>query len=219
MSFRIPPFVAALAGGLLVAMSLPPWGWWPLAFAGIAIYVTAHGRVVGRRAQFAAGFAFGLAWLAVGTAWMWQLTVPGYLVASVVFGCFHGVAAIAAPGGRWREVGLPVTHTLVEAVRFSFPFGGVPLASLGIAQVAGPARPDRPRRRRDRPHLGHLPTRGGARRRRACRPFATWRRPANLEASRRAHRGRRGDHRRRLSRPVGQRHRRDPAGRRSAGRR
>jgi apolipoprotein N-acyltransferase len=141
VSSRIPPFVASLAGGLLVAFSLPPWGWWPLAFAGFAIYVTAHGRVVGRRSQFAVGFAFGLAWLAVGTAWMWQLTAPGYLVASVVFGCFHGVAAIAAPGGRWRLVGLPVTHTLVEALRFSFPFGGVPLASLGIAQVAGPLAP------------------------------------------------------------------------------
>jgi apolipoprotein N-acyltransferase len=29
-------------------------------------------------------------------------------------------------------------HTLVEALRFSFPFGGVPLASMGIAQVDGP---------------------------------------------------------------------------------
>ena len=34
--------------------------------------------------------------------------------------------------------GDPLAHTLVEALRFSFPFGGVPLASLGIAQAAGP---------------------------------------------------------------------------------
>ena len=32
----------------------------------------------------------------------------------------------------------PLAHTLVEVVRFSFPFGGVPLASLGIAQADGP---------------------------------------------------------------------------------
>ena len=35
-------------------------------------------------------------------------------------------------------IGRPAAHTLVEALRFSFPFGGVPLASLGISQVAGP---------------------------------------------------------------------------------
>ena len=29
-------------------------------------------------------------------------------------------------------------HTLAEALRFSFPFGGVPLASMGISQVGGP---------------------------------------------------------------------------------
>jgi len=29
--------LAALGAGALVALSLPPWGWWPLAFAGIAI--------------------------------------------------------------------------------------------------------------------------------------------------------------------------------------
>ena len=48
------------------------------------------------------------------------------------------LAALAAPTGRWRVIGRPAAHTLVEALRFSFPFGGVPLASLGISQVAGP---------------------------------------------------------------------------------
>ena len=141
MPFRPPPFLIALVGGVLVAFSLPPWGWWPLAFVGIAIYVGAHGQVSSRRARFGVGFAFGFAWLSIGTAWMYQLTAPGYVVATIVFGMYHGVAALCAPQGRWREVGLPVSHTLVEAVRFSFPFGGVPLASLGISQVAGPLAP------------------------------------------------------------------------------
>ena len=35
-------------------------------------------------------------------------------------------------------IGRPAAHTLAEALRFSFPFGGVPLASLGISQVGGP---------------------------------------------------------------------------------
>ena len=35
-------------------------------------------------------------------------------------------------------IGRPAAHTLAEVLRFSFPFGGVPLASLGISQVGGP---------------------------------------------------------------------------------
>ncbi len=35
---------------------------------------------------------------------------------------------------------LPAALTLAEAIRFVFPFGGVPLASLGISQAASPAR-------------------------------------------------------------------------------
>jgi apolipoprotein N-acyltransferase len=82
--------------------------------------------------------AFGLAWLATGMAWMWQLTVPGYIATSLIFAVWHGLAELAAPTGRWRVLGRPAAHTLVEAVRFSFPFGGVPLASLGISQAGGP---------------------------------------------------------------------------------
>ena len=135
MLVRVP---LALLGGLLVAMALPPWGWWPLAFVGIALFEFATGIDPPRRDRFWCGAAFGLGWLATGTAWMWQLTAPGYIVASIVFASLHGLAALAAPRGRWRIVGRPLAHSLIEAIRFSFPFGGVPLASLGISQAAGP---------------------------------------------------------------------------------
>ena len=35
-------------------------------------------------------------------------------------------------------IGRPAAHTLVEAIRLGFPFGGVPLATLAIGQAAGP---------------------------------------------------------------------------------
>jgi apolipoprotein N-acyltransferase len=69
---------------------------------------------------------------------MWFLTPPGYIAASAIFAAYHGLAAMAAPSGRWRVVGRPAAHTLAEALRFCFPFGGVPLASLAISQSAGP---------------------------------------------------------------------------------
>jgi apolipoprotein N-acyltransferase len=128
----------ALGGGFLVALSLPPWGFWPLAFVGIMCFEAALGDAPSRRQRLVIGAAFGFAWMSMGMGWMWQLTVPGYVVASAIFAGFHAAAALVAPAGRWRAVGRPAAHALVEAVRFSFPFGGVPLASLGISQAAGP---------------------------------------------------------------------------------
>jgi apolipoprotein N-acyltransferase len=38
-------------------------------------------------------------------------------------------------------IGRPAAHTLVEAIRLSLPFGGVPLATMGVSQVGGPLAP------------------------------------------------------------------------------
>ena len=133
----------AAVAGLLVAASLPPWGWWPLAVVGIALFETTLGdgdddAAPSRRTRFARGWLFGLLWLAPGMAWMWFLSAPGYVVASALFAAFHGAAAALAPTGRWRVVGRPAAHTLAEALRMVMPFGGVPLATLGISQVSSP---------------------------------------------------------------------------------
>lgn len=131
----------ALGAGALVALSLPPWGFWPLAFVGIALFdLTLSDTTGGERAR--RGWFFGAGWMFLGMGWMIQLTGPGYVVAGAIFAGFHAVAAvIGSPpgsGGRWSVFTRPIAHTLVEALRFSFPFGGVPLATLGIGQVGGP---------------------------------------------------------------------------------
>ncbi len=134
---RTRPFLGFF-GGLLVAASLPPWGFWPLAFFGIAALELALGDWPSRRVRFIGGFSFGLGWLAPGMAWMWFLTPPGYIVATLIFSALHGLAALAAPRGRWRIIGRPAAHAIAEAIRFVFPFGGVPLASLAISQSVSP---------------------------------------------------------------------------------
>jgi apolipoprotein N-acyltransferase len=128
----------ALLGGLLVALSMPPWGFWPLALIGVVVFELALGDSLTRGQRAWCGFAFGAAWMYTGMAWMWFLTVPGYLVACAMFAGLHALAATYAPAGPWRTVGRPAAHTLVELVRMSFPFGGVPLATLGISQAGGP---------------------------------------------------------------------------------
>ena len=130
--------VVATAGGLLVALSMPPWGFWPLAFIGIALFGWTVPDESSRSRRAIAGLAFGAGWMYLSMAWMWFLTVPGYLVACLWFSALHAAAAAIAPTGRWSPVGRAAAHTLAEAVRFVFPFGGVPLASLAISQAGGP---------------------------------------------------------------------------------
>ena len=128
----------SLVGGALVALSLPPWGYWPLALLGIILFETALGESPTRRNAFRYGWLFGAGWLFPGMVWMWFLTAPGYLLGAAMFATLHAFAAMAAPTGRWRVIARPAIHTLIEAARFCFPFGGVPLASLAIGQSSGP---------------------------------------------------------------------------------
>jgi apolipoprotein N-acyltransferase len=129
--------LAAVGAGLLVGLSLPPWGVWPLAFAGL---VAIDSLIADQpaRVRFTRGFLFGLGWLGPGMAWMVFLTVPGYPVAVGTYAAYIGAACAAAGRGRWRWLGLPAAIMIAETVRFAFPFGGVPLASLAISQAAGP---------------------------------------------------------------------------------
>lgn len=133
--------IGPLVAGLCVAAAMPPWGWWPLAFVGFAWY----GNIARERrgtGDFATGFWFALAWFLPAMAWMWFLTAPGYLIASVLFASFHGVAALIAAristNDRGHVAALVVCHGLAEALRLSWPFGGVPLATLAVSQADSP---------------------------------------------------------------------------------
>jgi apolipoprotein N-acyltransferase len=72
---------------------------------------------------------------------MWFLTAPGWIAAVLFFASLHGAATsvaglVAARGAR--IVVRACAHALAEAIRFSFPFGGVPIASLAIAASPTP---------------------------------------------------------------------------------
>ena len=130
---------AVLGAGAVTAFSLPPWGWWPLSYLGIALFAWISRSASQRpRDQFMLGMVFALGWFAPGMGWMWFLTPPGYLIAVLLFAAFHGVAALITSRSEHPTLTGPLAHTLAEALRFSFPFGGVPLASLAVAQASSP---------------------------------------------------------------------------------
>jgi apolipoprotein N-acyltransferase len=144
MSTGAPPrswtaAAAAMGAGFLVAMALPPWGLWPLAPVGIAILASL--LRVEKRQRAVRGFAFGVSLFALGCAWMFQLTPPGYIVVILLYSSMSAAVGAAARRGPWQLVTLVAAYTLMEALRFSWPFGGVPVASLPITQAAGPLAP------------------------------------------------------------------------------
>ena len=130
-------FVLGGFAGFLIAFSLPPWGWWPLAFAGFALFdhLCANEK---KKFRFLAGWAAGLVWLAMGELWFFDLTAPGYFFVFIVFGAGYGLVAVAAGSGDSRLVLLPAGFVLYEWIRWSWPFGGVPLATVPMTQVDSP---------------------------------------------------------------------------------
>lgn len=127
-----------LIAGALVAFSLPPWGWWPYAFFGVAIFVALGNGIDRPFAHFVLGTTFAIGWFAPGMAWMWFLTAPGFVGAVMLYASFHGLAALICSFTSRRTLIGPLLHTLAEALRFSFPLGGVPLASVAISQADSP---------------------------------------------------------------------------------
>ena len=134
---RLVTIAACLGTGALMAFSLPPWGWWPLLIVGVVFLdrLLAGQPVISR---FWRGWAVAAAWFLPGMGWMVFLTAPGWLVASAISSVWFGAACAIAPASRWRWVVLPGSIVLAEILRWSWPFGGVPLASFAISQAVSP---------------------------------------------------------------------------------
>lgn len=133
------PATAALCvvAGTLLAASLPPWGFWPLAFVGIAML----DLLLADRPRWSRVGRTGLVTLAlfaITLFWIKELTAPGYVIAVVVFAAMFGLAGLLVPPGRGRHVALCGVWVLAEAWKGHWPFGGVPISDLAIGQVAGP---------------------------------------------------------------------------------
>lgn len=130
----------AIAAGLLLAFSVPPWGWWPLAFFGVALWDSLLAGANAKR-RFLRSWLMAIAWFAPSMLWISDLTLPGYPIAVVVFAAYVGIAGLVIPTRQapiWRWIALPAAFTLAEAARSTFPFGGVPIATISMGQVSGP---------------------------------------------------------------------------------
>jgi apolipoprotein N-acyltransferase len=141
MATRVRSSALAILAGLLLAASVPPFGWWPAAFIGVALWdqLLAGARP---RARFLRSFLMAVAWFAPTMLWMVELTAIGYPVAVIVYAAMVGLAGAAVPGRAapsWiRWIAMPAAFTLAEITRWTLPFGGVPLATTAMSQAAAP---------------------------------------------------------------------------------
>ncbi|MGO8875313.1 MAG: apolipoprotein N-acyltransferase [Acidimicrobiales bacterium] len=129
--------VAALVGGALVGLSLPPIGWWPMAIVGIAAIAWALG---GRRlrGRLGLGMLAGIGQFSISLAWAIQFNIAGYIALSIVEAAFVAVACVLVPPGRGRLPALAGAMILAEFARQHWPFGGLPLGGLPLGQMDGP---------------------------------------------------------------------------------
>jgi apolipoprotein N-acyltransferase len=131
---------ASVAAGAALCLSLPPFGFWPLALVGLVVL----DRLIADQpagARFARGWLVAMGCFVPSLSWMTALTAPGYVIACAAYSAMLGAGVAAAPPGRGRWLALAGTWTLAELMRWTWPFGGVPLANLAIGQVAGPLAP------------------------------------------------------------------------------
>ena len=140
MSGRLLRDGLALVLGALTMASLPPWGLWPLGPIGLGLWLRFCNRGASRwRDRLEVGGAFWLGAYVLGLFWMTELTVPGWIAAVPVETLIMALPLSLIPaGGVWRAVGVPAGLVLGEAVRWSVPFGGVPMSNLALGQVDGP---------------------------------------------------------------------------------
>jgi len=130
----------ALVGGVIGALSVPPFGFWPLAAPAVALLAwSVRGR--SWRARLLAGWAFGLGLYVVGLWWALSFNLYGGVVLMLVEALAPGIAALLTPRRAGQTVALPGALVLAEALRTHWPFGGLPLGSMALGQAAGPLLP------------------------------------------------------------------------------
>ena len=129
----------AVAAGVGLALSLPPWGFWILAFPAAGLLWWRLGGLR-PRTRLWAGWLAGLGCYVPGLWFARSFTLPGAAVLIAVEALSTGVACLAVPRAPvWaRALAFPAALTLAEAVRQTWPFGGLPIGGVFLGQAGGP---------------------------------------------------------------------------------
>lgn len=127
----------ALVSGVGLALSLPPFGVWILAFPSAALL---WWRLGGLRwgMRLATGWVAGLGLFVPSLWWSTNFNVYGGIALMVVEALAPALACAFVPRRGGRTFALAGGMTLMEALRGTWPFGGLPLGGIALGQAGGP---------------------------------------------------------------------------------
>src|SRR5436190_2242722 len=89
---RLRLVLTGLAAGLLVAFSLPPWGFWPLGILGFAVLAHALTDQSAKRRALT-GAAFGTGMFGIGLFWITEFQAFGFVALLILETSFFVLAA------------------------------------------------------------------------------------------------------------------------------
>ena len=134
--------LAAVAGGLILTVTFPPVGAWPLAPLGPALLVVAlQGRSL--RASFAVGLLFGLALFVPLLSWLinlaWYAWAALAIAEAVIFALLAVGQRVLLSLRAW-PVAVAGWWVVAEALRDRWPYG-FPWGRLAMSQAGAPTAP------------------------------------------------------------------------------
>jgi apolipoprotein N-acyltransferase len=136
--------VCGLAAGMVGALSVPPFGFWVLAIVSIAALFLVLELAASLRVRVMAGIAFGLGFYSIGFAWMIPLVAGGWVVLVAFESALTGTACALYSALRRSRTGLAnalacaCLLVLADALRWSWPLGGMPIGAMDLGQAASP---------------------------------------------------------------------------------
>lgn len=143
---RLPRISAAIAGGLLLCLSFPPFGWWYTAIVAFALLAWVLTRqTTTALGGFGYGFLFGAAFYIPLLPWTGVMVglLPWLALAllQAVFPGLFGFCAVATRGLTGWPIWFAGLWALAEWAKSTVPFGGFPWGVAGFGQTDGPLLP------------------------------------------------------------------------------
>ncbi|HUY85617.1 MAG TPA: hypothetical protein VMU77_00775, partial [Acidimicrobiales bacterium] len=142
---RIPLLylLEGIISGAVSALSLPPFGFWILALVGTAAFYMLL-QASGPKRRMMIGFGFAVGYFGISYAWVTSLVFGGWIALVIFQMIITGVASLLVPAhrpGRWGTAsmfGFATVMVLADQLRWSWPFGGMPIGALSLGQAASP---------------------------------------------------------------------------------
>ncbi len=130
----------AAVSGLVTCFAFPPWGWWPLAFVGVAALALV---VRDRRCKpaYGLGIAYALGFLLPLLVWSKVAGIDAWLLLTVsqsLLLAIIGPLSVLAQRRRFSPLWIAGAWMVEEAIRDRVPFGGFPWGRLAFSQSDSP---------------------------------------------------------------------------------